>query len=106
MLTPLKHTSGEYMSRIFILYEHHKTDKYIIAAGYNFLDMMDKMIHQKANGPKELIELSFDHIDGSGPEERTVAIEGGALHKAASFREDPELEQLKNYKKIPLENGG
>jgi len=87
------------MSRIFILYEHHETDKYIIAAGYNFMDMMGKMIHQKANGPKELIELSFNHIDGSGPEERTVAIEGGAIHKAASFREDePETPEQYFYK--------
>ena len=75
------------MSRIFILYEHHDTDKYIIGAGYDLKEMIDQAIQQKANGPKELIELTFNHIDGSGPEETTLVIEGGAIHKAASFRE-------------------
>ena len=74
------------MSRIFILYEHHDTDKYIIGAGYDLKEMIDQAIQQKANGPKELIELTFNHIDGSGPEETTLVIEGGAIHKAASLR--------------------
>ena len=79
------------MSRIFILYEHHDTDKYIIGAGYDLKEMIDQAIQQKANGPKELIELTFNYADGSGPEEITIAVEGGALHKAASFREkEPE----------------
>lgn len=79
------------MNRVFIIYEHHDTDKYIIGASFDFDKIVKQLIHQKANGPKELIELTFNRADGSGPEEITIAVEGGALHKAASFREkEPE----------------
>ncbi len=86
------------MSKIYIVYEHHKNDKYIIAAGYNLDEMVETMIHKKANGPKELIALSFDHVDGSDPEEITIAVEGGALHKAASFRDNgPVKEKIPHF---------
>ena len=71
-----------------MLYEHTENSKYIVAAGCSYWELSKVMFKHKVNGPIELVEVEINELDAWNVEEKTMVVEGGALNKAASFRDD------------------
>ena len=76
------------MRKIFLLYEYFGNDSLIVAAGNDLGNVLPALFTGKKHGPQQLIELKYDEVDPTDIKQRTVAIEGGCLHKCVELLEE------------------
>jgi len=76
------------LRKIYLVYEYFGNDSLIVAAGNELGKVLHALFTGKKHGPQQLIELKYDETDPRDMKQRTVAIDGGCLHKCVELLED------------------